>query len=249
MKNIIILSLLLFFGCSNDNSNIDKSKIYISCWVYKSEFDFEESAIYDSYCSITNSLGLDFSTATVKINNIPLSVTDDIHTETFDEQIHFKKNYLGEFNEGDIIHLSITDNLLGTISVQTTIPGIAPDFITTPELPAEGTENSFDTYTLSMDSNNDDQKFYVVGFAAFNDNSGNSRLFRGDEFIKVSSHTFELLNLHGGNNDDGYIYEWIAFYLSYANEAPIEDYSSGSCLLVSGPETIKTNKQSFNNYY
>jgi len=88
----------------------------------------------------------------------------------------------------------------------------------------------------------------MVGFAAFNDNSGNSGLFRCNEFIKDSSHTYELLNLHNGNNDAGYIYEWITFYLSYANEAPIEDYASGSCLLVSGPETIKTNKQSFNNF-
>lgn len=245
MKKIIILSFLLFFGCSNDSSNIDKSKIHISCYVYKSEYSFGESVSYDSYCSITNSLGLNFSTATVKINNIPLSVTDDIHIDTSDEKICFVKYYLGDFNEGDIVHLTITDSLLGTISVQTTIPGIAPDFITTPELPAEGTENSTDTYTLSIDSNNDDQKFYVVGISAFDDNWS----FRSSEFIKDSSYTFELMNLPDSNGNTGYIYEWIAFYLSYANEAPIEGYASGSCLLVSGPETIKTNKQSFNNFY
>lgn len=255
MKLVIFalsLTMVLFCGCGNKNDfDIDISRVSISCGVYPGEdwqLDIDPN-VYRADCVIQNSLGLDLSDTIININNTEVPVTQNLDNK----QVVFSKSGIGSFHAGDSVKLSIYNSRFSVKDVQLTIPELtAPEFITDPDFPLAGNENSSDTYSISWQPT-ENVNHYLIGFELYNheidyqDQDFFSLLYTGLEIISETSYNLSIdkkyiknyIYIENFNEED--VLKWLGITLSNVNMIDLIEINEKSCFWATGYKRRLTN--------
>ncbi len=233
MKKIPLLTIILILLLSSCDGYLDYSGVDIGISLFVDEYLSETNDEYGAVASIYNYMDdRSVSDAVITVGGIEMEYSESAGN------YYFPYGTLLSLNPGDEIKASVYHPKYGTRILETVVPD-NPDtdlnLVSNPPLPDPGTENTADSYTISIEGESD--RYYSLTQLRYSGESRNIENDEGSENRLVYGNSEETFSGESMKTKDGILTPYLVFsvrnyYTSIGDDSTFSVESLGSIELT-----------------